>query len=144
MGIYNNILLAVDLSVKHDSYTIQRGVKFAAEMKAALHIIHVIEPIYGYGAVEGKNLIDIQMSIADNARKAFDGLVAGYNIPSDQLILETGSPVHVIAEQAKKLKVDLVIVGAHSKSGLSNLIGSTANGVINQAHCDVLAIRTLE
>lgn len=144
MGLYNNILLAVDLRVKHDSYTIARAVELAKESKAALHVIHVIVPIYGYGAVEGKALIDIQMNIEDDARKTFHGLAAGYNILSDRLILETGSPIQVIVENAKKRKVDLIVVGAHSKSGLSNLIGSTANGVINQAHCDVLAIRTLE
>jgi universal stress protein A len=144
MGIFKNILLAVDLRVKHDASTISRAVALSKKLKATLHIIHVMEPIYGYGAVEGQILIEMEKNILDDIRKTFHDLASGYAISSDKLIIEIGSPKHIIVEQAKKLKVDLIIVGAHSKHGLNTVLGSTANAVINQAHCDVLTIRTLE
>jgi universal stress protein A len=142
MSIYTNILLAVDLRVTHDVYTIERAVKFAKSSKATLYIIHVMEPIHGYGTVKATTILEIEKDMREQAKQAFDDLVSQYDLSSDQLILETGSPKLVIVEQAKRLNVDLIIVGAHSESKINLLLGSTANGVINQAHCDVLAIRT--
>lgn len=138
------MLLAVDLRVAHDAFTISRAVEISKKFKAKLHIIHVMEPIYGYGAIEGQALIEMENNILHDARKTFHDLVSGYDISSDQLIIKTGSPKAVVIEQAKELKVDLIIVGAHHKSGLNIFLGSTANGIINQAHCDVWVIRTLE
>jgi len=36
---------------------------------------------------------------------------------------------------------DLIIVGSHGRHGLALLLGSTANGVLHGAACDVLAVR---
>jgi universal stress protein A len=37
--------------------------------------------------------------------------------------------------------VDLVVVGSYGRHGLQLLLGSTANGVLHLAACDVLAVR---
>jgi universal stress protein A len=142
MSVYTNILLALDLRVTHDVYTIQRAVALAKESNATLNIIHVMEPIYTYGTSKNETILEIEKNIANDARRVFEDLISGYNLSSDQLILETGSPKLVIVERAKKLNIDLIIVGSHTVSKFDRLLGSTANGVINHAHCDVLAIRT--
>jgi universal stress protein A len=144
MSIYTNILVAVDLRVTHDVYTISRSIEISQQLNADIQFIHVMEAIHGYGAFEGQVLIDMERKIAEGVRKSFYDLVSGYEMAEDQLIIETGSPKQVIVEQAKKLNVDLIIVGAHSDATFRNLAGSTANGVINSAHCDVLTIRTAE
>ena len=36
---------------------------------------------------------------------------------------------------------DLIVVGSHGRHGLALLLGSTANGVLHGATCDVLAVR---
>ncbi len=144
MSIYNNILVAIDLRVTHDEYTLSQAVELAKNMNSTLNIIHVMEAIYSYGSVPGQTMVELERKMAEDARAVFNDLTSGYDISADQLIIETGSPKFVITEQAKNLKADLIIVGAHTKHGLQVLLGSTANGVINQAHCDVLVIRTQE
>jgi universal stress protein A len=144
MAAYKNILLAVDLRVTHDSYTLSRAVDMAKYWHAKLHIIHVMEPIYGYGESQGQHFVEIERQLQENARTAFKDLVSSFDIAADQLIIQIGSPKQVIVDQAEKLGIDLVIVGAHSKTGLHKLIGSTASGIINNAHCDVLTVRTVE
>ena len=52
-----------------------------------------------------------------------------------------GRPESEIHSLAKELKVDLIVVGSHGKHGLSLLLGSTANGVLQGSPCDVLAVR---
>ena len=52
-----------------------------------------------------------------------------------------GSPKTEIVRVANEHKVDLIIVGSHGRHGLALLLGSTANGVLHHATCDVLAVR---
>ena len=52
--------------------------------------------------------------------------------------------MHKIREAHKTAReqgADLIIVGSHGRHGLALLLGSTANGVLHGASCDVLAVR---
>jgi universal stress protein A len=62
-------------------------------------------------------------------------------IPEAQTWLETGSPKQEIIRIAEENAVDLIVVGSHGRHGLALLLGSTANGVLHHANCDVLAVR---
>ena len=44
-------------------------------------------------------------------------------------------------EWAEEIGADLIVVGSHGRYGLALLMGSTANGVLHGATCDVLAVR---
>ncbi len=48
------------------------------------------------------------------------------------------------AQFAKQDNIDLIVVGSHGRHGLALLLGSTANGVLHGANCDVLAVRVKE
>ncbi|MGB6995571.1 MAG: universal stress protein, partial [Thermoanaerobaculia bacterium] len=53
-----------------------------------------------------------------------------------------GYPPEVIVDQAEFLKVDLVAMGTHGRTGLSHvLLGSTAERVVQKAACPVLTVR---
>lgn len=144
MATYTSILVAVDLRVTHDVYTISKAIELSKLFNAKLHFIHVMEKLYGYGTIEGNVLIEMERQMAEDVRKSFYDLVSRYEVEAEQLIIASGSPKLLIVEEAKKIQADLIIVGGHDKTGLSMLVGSTASGVITQAHCDVLTIRTVE
>ena len=42
---------------------------------------------------------------------------------------------------AHQIAADLIVVGSHGRHGIALLLGSTANGVLHGAPCDVLAVR---
>ncbi|MBN9231993.1 MAG: universal stress protein, partial [Legionella sp.] len=46
-----------------------------------------------------------------------------------------------IFRRAKELNCELIIVGSHSTTGLTSLLGSTAHATVNHAPCDVLTLR---
>ena len=144
MATYTSILVAVDLRVTHDVYTISKALELSKMFNAKLHFIHVMEKLFGYGTVEGNVLVEMERQMAEDARKSFYDLVSRYEITAEQLIIVSGSAKQMIVEEAKKIQADLIVVGAHAQTGLNMLVGSTASGVINQAHCDVLTIRTVE
>jgi len=56
--------------------------------------------------------------------------------------IEFGDPGHHIADYAKRLGADLIVLPSHGRRGLSRLlIGSVAERVVRLAHCPVLVLR---
>lgn len=136
---YKHILLATDL-MKETKAVEQKAIEFAKQMKAKLSIIHVVEPLPGYGyAYIG--VADVEMQLLDEAKKQLAIMGKKYNIPKQNQFLEFGSTSSEIVHTAEKKKADLIVIGSHSRHGLELLLGSTANSVIHHAKCDVLTVR---
>ena len=55
-----------------------------------------------------------------------------------------GRPIETLLEEAEQGGYDLIVVGSHGRHGVKLLLGSTANGVLHRAKCDVLSIRIRE
>ena len=83
---------------------------------------------------------EVEMETA--AKKKFDRLAEKLGIPKEKCLIPSGQAEPMILEAAKRLKADLIVVGSHGRHGLSlMLLGSTANSVLHNAPCDVLAVR---
>jgi nucleotide-binding universal stress UspA family protein len=53
----------------------------------------------------------------------------------------TGSIVAIIAEQARALGADFIVVGSHGHTAFYDLfVGSTTHGVLRRAHCPVVVV----
>lgn len=63
------------------------------------------------------------------------------NVPDIECKVTTGKPGLRIAEVAKEIGADLVIVGAHHPSAMDYFLGSTASRVVRRAPCSVLVQR---
>ncbi|HEY9149438.1 MAG TPA: universal stress protein, partial [Gammaproteobacteria bacterium] len=59
---------------------------------------------------------------------------------ADQHVLQ-GNTRGEIQRLAEETKADLIVLGSHGRQGIQRLLGSTANGVLHGAPCDVLAVR---
>lgn len=141
MGDYNTILVAIDLS-EEASEVAAKAARLATANQAQLHIIHVIEPLsFAYGGDIPIDFSSIQEEIQQQAEKQLHGLCGKLNVPIEQLHIVLGHPESEIHALAEKLAADLIIVGSHGRHGLALLLGSTANGVLHGAKCDVLAMR---
>jgi len=141
MGVYQTILLAVDLSDEADQVA-ARAAGLAAAHGAQLHVAHVIEPLsFAYGGDIPIDFSTIQEEIQKQAENQLQGLCSRLNIPAARLHLVMGRPENEIHALAKSLPADLIVVGSHGRHGLALLLGSTANGVLHGATCDVLAVR---
>ena len=143
MKNYNHILLAVDF-YEHCETVANRAKQLALLYQANLSIIHAVDslPIAdpGLGTDIPFNL-DLTAELMANAKIRLTELGAKLAVSTDHLWLEMGSPATEIIRVAEENKVDLIVVGSHGRHGLALLLGSTANGVLHHAHCDVLAVR---
>ena len=141
MGDYNTILVAVDLT-EEAAEVAAKAARLAAANQAALHLVHVIEPLsFAYGGDVPIDFTSIQEEIQHQAETQLRALCAKLDIPADHLHITLGRPETEIHALAEKLPADLIVVGSHGRHGLALLLGSTANGVLHGARCDVLAMR---
>ncbi len=141
MSVYKHILLAIDLSDESDQL-IHKVRQLAESTQPELSLIHVIEPLsFAYGGDVPMDLTAIQEQLDEHAQAKMSKYTQALNYPVKQQHIVSGhteSEIHRIAEENN---CDLIIVGSHGRHGLALLLGSTANGVLHGAHCDVLAIR---
>jgi universal stress protein A len=141
--MYQHILLAVDF-FEQDSVVINKAKQLAGVFKAKLSVVHVIDSVpltdVGYGGELPFNL-DLTAELMEAAKQRLEKLAIELGIHAEAIFLETGNPKLNIVKVARDNKVDLIIIGSHGRHGLALLLGSTANGVLHHASCDVLAVR---
>ncbi len=139
---YKHILVAVDFD-QVDTVTCQAKT-LANTFHATLSLIHVVDnmpiPDTGYGLDTTIDL-DLTGEMIAAAKKQLSALGQNLGVPEDHLWVELGSPKLEINRIAEEHNVDLIVVGSHGRHGLALLLGSTSNGVLHHAKCDVLAIR---
>jgi universal stress protein A len=141
MSEYKKILVAIDLS-EDSTAVVMRGRAIADQNHAQLHLIHVIEPLsFAYGGDIPMDFSGIQEEIHQQATQQLRRFAESNKIDLAHQHLVLGKPEVEIHATAKELGTDLIVVGSHGRHGLALLMGSTANGVMHGAHCDVLAVR---
>jgi len=141
MSPYQKILTAIDLS--EDSPTVvQRAQSIAGEGGAQIHLIHVIEPVsFAYGGDIPMDFSGIQDEIHQQASAQLQQFGMTHGIDEQRQHIVLGKPEVEIHATAEEIGADLIVVGSHGRYGLALLMGSTANGVLHGASCDVLAVR---
>lgn len=144
MSDYQNILVAVDFSpVAKD--VINKALAVARNEPTKLQLIHVVEylpPIdIAYEPVLTSSWVIDENELVENARKALHELCVKYHLENTAQTVVVGIPKHEISKYAREHQCDLIILGSHGRHGLERLLGSTANGVLQEMPCDVLALK---
>ena len=141
---YKHILLAADLT-EENLQVAEQAACLCSTYKAKLTILHVIESLnYAYGGDVPIDITDIQQQLQSAAEDKIKMLCTQLECVVEDTIISQGgieSELHRIAEEQD---IDLIVVGSHGRHGLALLLGSTANGVLHGAPCDVLAVRVHE
>jgi universal stress protein A len=141
MSDYKKIMLAVDLT-EESLQVAKRATQLVKAFAAELHIVHVIEPLsLAYGGDVPMDLSTVQEQIQDQATSHLREFSATLNVPESRQHLIFGRPESEIQRTADEFGADVIVVGSHGRHGLALLLGSTANGVLHGATCDVLAVR---
>jgi len=76
-------------------------------------------------------------------RQTVERQLARYRIPPRNRLTVPGNPPEALALIAKKQRIDVIVMGAISRSALSRFfIGNTAERVIDDVQCDVLVVKS--
>jgi universal stress protein A len=142
---YKHVMAAVDLS-DEASQVLGEAKRVAEDHGAKLTLISVVKPLTQvYGGLDmaayTQASVNFEREAQNQAVEQLKSMGAGIGVAAEDVHAVIGAPAPQIVDTAKDLGVDLIVVGSHGKHGLGLLLGSTANGVLHHAECDVLTIR---
>jgi universal stress protein A len=134
------ILVPVDFS-QCSKKALQYAVSFARQFGAELKLLHVLEQ---YPAVPELGPTGFETAAEGQAgldafRKTIDSTVRC------STTLSTGEPYEGIANAARELCADLIVMSTNGRRGLTRMVfGSTTEKVVRYAPCPVLIVRESE
>jgi universal stress protein A len=146
MSGYQHILIACDYSAQSRQLALKA--QWIADLQQSkLSLLHVLDniamPDTAYGTVLPLDKPSDNAPLEQEKAK-FNEFASQLGIAKNNCWLIWGSPKQEILQFAQQHTVDLIVVGSHERHGLALLLGSTANGILHHAHCDVLAVRLQE
>ena len=142
---YKTILVAVDMTDEaEDVLRVAREV--AQEKSAKISAVTVIRPMADfyidlYSSLESSPDTGIEARAVERASAWLSDLVKRFDIDAGGVNVLIGAPAAEIRQLADKIGADLIVLGTHGRHGLGLMLGSTANGVLHGAPCDVLAVK---
>jgi universal stress protein E len=146
------ILAAVDPGheyakpAKLDGAILDLGEQIANALDGDLHALHAwMAPAPDAGALDVALpgvAARVARQVAREAKAGLDALTGPRGLSPRRRHLEDGSPTDVIPAAARRLRAQLVVMGAISRRGLKRLvIGNTAERVFDALKCDVLVVK---
>jgi len=128
------------------SQVLERARDLAREHDAKLSVCTVVKPLTQvYGGLDmmayTQASVNFEQEAAKQARAQVQALAAPCGVGVEDVHVYIGAPASQVVEAAEVLGADLIVIGSHGKHGLGLLLGSTANGVLHRAGCDVLTVR---
>jgi universal stress protein E len=149
----NTVLAAVDPTHAHakpsglDSIIVAKAKQLSTALRGTFHLMHAAYPS-AFGITLGDPAIDATTLAAtyeqqkEVARKEFADFAASAKVPRKRRHVIDRDPTTGIAAIARKLRADVVVMGAVSRSGIKRLlIGNTAERVLGSIPCDVLVVK---
>ena len=128
------------------------GVDLAKQLKASAIVLSVIDQRSFTGVIvpAAKTTMHVIEPIEDYLREAAGGYAGEIKRMCDksgvlsEISIKMGHPVEEIVKEAKKSKVNLIVMGSHGRSALSaTVLGSVSYGVIhNDKRIPILIVRS--
>ena len=142
-----SILVPTDFSTPSKK-ALDYAVPFAERFGAKLTLLHVVEPVATPDFVNSFPLMMENDKVMAACKAQLQSLVKQKAIDPklvEKTLVRQGRAFHEIADAARTLKVDLIIISTHGYTGLKHaLLGSTAERVVRHAPCPVLVVRERE
>jgi len=142
--MYRKVLVAVDLSQESEQ-VLQAAADIAEMNNAQIAVLHVADNMQTVFTQWSDYVIPYsEAQIRSQLLEKMVELAEGSGISKHLVSVEFGRTSAVIVDHADAENFDLIVLGSHGRHGVQLLLGSTANGVLHHAKCDVLAVRVRE
>jgi len=138
---YKHILIATD-STEHGEAVAERGVALSKVFDARVTLLHVLRHLpedIPAEAVPPEGIDKVEW-LQEQARAHLADFGAKQSIKDFDVRVAVGAPKTEIPRVAAEQGADLIIMGGHGVHGLEVITGTTTDGVVHHAACDVLAV----
>jgi nucleotide-binding universal stress UspA family protein len=145
----NTYVVPVDFS-KTSEAALDHAVKLSKENKGKLILLHALSNsammMAGPYEATPQMIIEYEKAQHDEAQKQMEKLVRRKKLRPGtfrSMIARRGDPAQLIANQAKKARANMIIMGSHGRTGLKRLVlGSVAERTLRYARCPVLIVKS--
>ena len=141
---YRHVLAAVDLGGRGQP-VVTRAARIAGLYGASLTLLHVIDcfPVDRSNTLIAPEDRDPLAYEREDSLSQLEALAskAGVAQCRQEVVVSAHKASREIPAFAAANGVDLVVTGSHGPYGLGRLLGSTADGIVHRAPCDVLVVR---
>lgn len=138
------ILAAVDFSTGSRA-ALEHAARLAKLHNARLHVLHVMDAqaIAALADRRGESFDSAAAHALDGGRKALDSWLSQTRLPEDCGVdILTGTPLHEILEQVKRLGANLLVAGVAGAGEHSGGAGSVSGKLARKCPVDVLLVRS--
>lgn len=136
--MFTRLLVPTDFSAPSDA-ALAHARTLADAFGAELHVLHLTENVFLHAVVSDPQAIataaerNLSDRLTDEDRRRFQVTVA---------VERSDHPADEIVSYARTHNINLIVMGTHSRSGVSHaVIGSVAEKVVRAAPCPVVTIR---
>lgn len=142
-----SILIPTDFSAEATK-ALEYAVPLARLFGAKLTLLHVVEPVATPDFAKSFPIgMDNDRMVAE-CRERMDRMVKESGLEPElveKAVVRYGRAFREIAEAARTLKADLILLSTHGYTGMKHaLLGSTTERVVRHAPCPVLVVRPHE
>lgn len=122
----------------------EEAINLSRIIKANIHLVNSFPgtPVNIAIEIPEFNANDYNESMFQHHQSAMNEHADKYSIGKDHTHVQEGLPEDIIEKMSEELDAELVILGTIGRTGISAaLIGNTAEHVIDNLNCDVLALK---
>lgn len=139
--MYRKILSLLALN-EESTPVLQRAHQMATQLDAQLYLLHVVEyvPLTGTEDAMLTAPVSIGEELEERARTQLRDIAQRHGIPQENCCVVSGDLVSELCRSVSHWQADLVVVGNHSRRGLSALFDHAEDAVLHRCPCDLLAV----
>ncbi len=142
------ILMATDFSA-YSKEALEYAVHLVKRLGGSLYLLHVFESRYFSPGevmlgVLSEDIHQWVKQIKEEESKKLNTVTdeVRQQVTEVHAIFKTGMPFLEIIKTAEEIHADLIVVGAHGRTGMAHvLMGSVAERVVRKASCPVLTVK---
>ena len=136
----DTILLATDFSPSAETARLYVQA-LVARYQSKVRLMHVVDLGAAFKAPDAGLSIDILRRIGEDSLARLGSELVSKKIRVETILCEGIDPAAEILQAAQDRSIDLMVIGTRGHKGLARLVlGSTAEELIHQARCPILAI----
>ncbi|MDI1272869.1 universal stress protein [Polaromonas sp.] len=151
MSAYHQILVPFDGSPTSEK-ALDEAIRLAGLTGARLRLIHVVDELSYVNGFEtamnyANEIVPLMQAAGEKLLALGRQKAVDKGVETDSVLI-VGGPGRVcehVAEQARSVKADLIVVGSHGRRGIGRvLMGSDAEQIVRTAPVPVLVVRGAE
>ncbi len=138
---YQTVLVALDRDQSTEK-VISRGLSLVNGDQRKVFFVHVNQPIIVNTLLNGEMTfpVEVEQELLQASKSWLETTASNIGVNRSNCFVLEGDIKPEIIKKANDLKADVIVVGNHQKHGLALFFSDTADSLLHQIDCDLLAV----